>query len=101
MGERGHERIIEPGYCRGTDLGPDQDPVRAGDGVLAVTAGFFVLGSYLGRHLSQGWAFVWFIPAFACLTGINFTVRRSATLTAALLSVVGTALGLAMAPTLV
>ena len=68
---------------------------------VAVTAGFFALGSYLGRHLSQGWAIVWFIVAFACLISMNFTVRRSGTLTTGLLLVVGTALGLAMAPVLV
>jgi FtsH-binding integral membrane protein len=68
---------------------------------VAVTAGFFALGAYLGRHLSQGWAFVWFIAAFGCLIAMNFTVRRSTGLSAALLFVVGTALGLAMAPILV
>jgi FtsH-binding integral membrane protein len=68
---------------------------------VAVTAGFFALGAYLGRHLSQGWAFVWFIVAFGCLISMNFTVRRSTGLSAALLLVVGTALGLAMAPILV
>ena len=72
-------------------------------GYVAVTAGFFALGSYLGRHLSQGWAFVWFIVAFACLIGMNFTARRSksGSLSTVLLLVVGTALGLAMAPVLV
>jgi modulator of FtsH protease len=70
-------------------------------GYVAVTTGFFALGAYLGRHLSQGWAIVWFIVAFACLIGMNFTVRRSKGLSAVLLFVVGTALGLAMAPTLV
>jgi modulator of FtsH protease len=68
---------------------------------VAVTAGFFALGSYLGRNLSQGWAIVWFIVAFACLISMNFTVRRSAALTAGLLFVVGATLGLAMAPVLV
>src|SRR4029077_3902045 len=68
---------------------------------VAVTAGFFALGAYLGRHLSEGWAFVWFIAAFVCLIAMNFTVRRSATLSAVLLFAVGTTLGLAMAPTLV
>jgi uncharacterized protein len=68
---------------------------------VAVTTGFFALGAYLGRHLAQGWAIVWFIVAFACLIGMNFTVRRSKGLSAVLLFVVGTALGLAMAPTLV
>jgi len=72
-------------------------------GYVALTAGFFALGAYLGRHLSQGWAFVWFIVAFGCLIGMNFTARRagSASLSVGLLLVVGTALGLAMSPVLV
>jgi len=70
-------------------------------GYVAVTAGFFALGSYLGRNLSHGWAFVWFIAAFACLIGMNFAVRRSGPLTAGLLVAFGVLLGLAMAPTLV
>ncbi len=70
-------------------------------GYVAVTTGFFALGAYLGRHLAEGWAIVWFIVAFACLIGMNFTVRRSKGLSAVLLFVVGTALGLAMAPALV
>ena len=70
-------------------------------GYVAVTAGFFALGSYLGRDLSENWAIVWFIAAFACLIAMNVTVRRSSGLTVALLLGVGTALGLAMAPTLV
>ena len=72
-------------------------------GLVAVTAGFFALGSYLGRNLSEGWAFVWFIVAFACLISMNFTARRSrsGSLSTVLLFVVGTALGLATAPLLV
>ena len=69
-------------------------------GYVAVTTGFFALGAYLGRNLSEGWAFVWFIVAFACLIGMNFTVRRSTGLSVVLLFIVGTALGLAMAPLL-
>jgi modulator of FtsH protease len=68
---------------------------------VAATTGFFALGCYLGRNLSEGWAFVWFIVAFACLIGMNFTVRRSGGLTVGLLFVVGTTLGLAMAPVMV
>jgi FtsH-binding integral membrane protein len=68
---------------------------------VAVTAGFFALGAYLGRNLSQGWVIVWFIVAFACLIGMNFAVRRSAGLTVALLFIFGVAIGLAMAPVLV
>jgi modulator of FtsH protease len=68
---------------------------------VAITAGFFALGAYLGRNLSQGWTFVWFIVAFVSLISMNFTVKRSTGLTAGLLFVVGTTLGLAMAPVLV
>jgi FtsH-binding integral membrane protein len=72
-------------------------------GYVAVTAGFFALGAYLGRHLSQGWAFVWFIVAFACLIAMNFSARRagSAPLSVGLLLGFGTAIGLAMSPVLV
>jgi modulator of FtsH protease len=69
-------------------------------GYVAITAGFFALGAYLGRNLSEGWAFVWFIVAFACLIGMNFAVRRSGGLSVVLLLVFGTAIGLAMAPVL-
>ena len=67
---------------------------------VAITAGFFALGAYLGRNMSEGWTWVWFIVAFVSLIGMNFTVRRSAGITVGLLFVVGTTLGLAMAPLL-
>jgi FtsH-binding integral membrane protein len=70
-------------------------------GYVAATAGFFALGAYLGRDLPYGWAFVGFIAAFACLIGMNFTVRQSASVSAGLLFAVGLLLGLAMSPTLV
>jgi modulator of FtsH protease len=69
-------------------------------GYVAVTTGFFALGAYLGRNLSSGWAFVWYIVAFGCLIAMNFTVRRSAGLSVVLLLIVGLGLGLALAPTL-
>lgn len=63
-------------------------------GYVAITAGFFALGAYLGRHLSEGWAFAWFIVAFGCLIGMKFTARRagSVSMSTALLLVVGAAL---------
>ncbi len=70
-------------------------------GYVAVTAGVFALGSYLGRTLSEGWAIVWFIVAFVFLISMNFAVRRSGPLSVGLLLAFGLALGLAMAPTLV
>ena len=69
-------------------------------GYVAVTTGLFALGAYLGRNLSSGWAFVWYIVAFGCLIAMNFTVRRSAGLSVVLLLIVGLGLGLALAPTL-
>jgi len=70
-------------------------------GYVAVTAGFFALGAYLGRNLSHGWAIVGFIAAFACLISMNFTVRRSGTVTAGLLFAVGVLLGVGVSPTIV
>ena len=64
---------------------------------VAITAGFFALGAYLGRNMSEGWTWVWFIVAFVSLIGMNFTVRRSAALTVGLLFVVGATLGLVVA----
>jgi len=46
-------------------------------GFVAVTAGLFALGAYLGRNLSAGWALVWFIAAFGCLIAMRFAVRQS------------------------
>jgi modulator of FtsH protease len=69
-------------------------------GYVAVTAGFFALGSYAGRNLSHGLGIACFIAAFACLIGMRFTVRRSGPVTAGLLLAVGLLLGLAFAPTL-
>ena len=70
-------------------------------GYVAVTAGFFALGAYLGRDLAYGWAFVGYIAAFACLIGMNFTARQSGSASVGLLFAVGLLLGLALAPTLV
>jgi hypothetical protein len=67
---------------------------------VAGTAGFFALGSYLGRNLSHGWAFGAYIAAFVCLMAMNFAVRRSTGLSTGLLLAVGILLGLGLAPTL-
>jgi FtsH-binding integral membrane protein len=67
-------------------------------GYVAVTVGFFALGSYMGRNEARGFIIVWFIVAFICLIGMNVAVQRSRAVTVLLLLVVGTALGLALAP---
>jgi modulator of FtsH protease len=69
-------------------------------GYVAATAGLFALGAYLGRGLSYGLGFAWFVAAIACLIGMNFAVRRSSQLTVGLLAAFGLLIGLATAPTL-
>ena len=68
-------------------------------GLVAVTAGFFALGAYLGRDLTGGWAIVSYIASFAVLLGMNAAVRRSEQLAVTLLFGFGLLLGLAVAPT--
>jgi hypothetical protein len=46
-------------------------------GLVAVTAGLFALGAYLGRDISYGWGWAFFIAAFACLIGLNVAAQRS------------------------
>jgi uncharacterized protein len=69
-------------------------------GYVALTAGLFAFGAYLGRGLSYGLGWIWFIAAFVCLIAMNFAVRKSQQLTVALLCGFGVLIGLAMAPVL-
>jgi FtsH-binding integral membrane protein len=69
-------------------------------GLVAVTAGLFALGAYIGRGMSGGWAILCFILAFAVLLGMNFAAKRSEQLAVGLLFGLGLLLGLAVAPTL-
>ncbi len=69
-------------------------------GYVALAAALFAGGAYLGRDLSYGLGFVWFIAAFACLIAMNFAVRRSQQLTVVLLCAFGVLIGLALAPVL-
>ena len=69
-------------------------------GLVAVTAGFFALGAYLGRDLSYGWGWVLYIAAFACLFGLNVAAQRSEQMAIALLFGFGVLIGLATAPTI-
>ena len=69
-------------------------------GLVAVTAGVFALGAYSGRDVTQGWAWVFFVVAFATLIAMRYTVRRSNAFGVALLFVFGFVIGLATAPTI-
>jgi modulator of FtsH protease len=69
-------------------------------GYVAVTAGLFALGAWLGRNLTGGIGIVAFIAAFAALIGMRFAAKRSAQLTVGLLAAFGLLIGLAVAPTI-
>ena len=69
-------------------------------GLVAATAGWFALGAYLGRNLSHGWWWLFFIGSLLLLVGVNVTVNRSEQLAIALLFGFGAVTGLAVAPTL-
>jgi FtsH-binding integral membrane protein len=70
-------------------------------GFVALTAGLFALGAYLGRNISPGAGLLFFIVAFVCLIAMRFTSRSSPPLTVLLLVAFGLFMGLALAPTLV
>ena len=69
-------------------------------GYVALTAALFAGGAYVGRGLSYGLGFLWFIAAFICLIAMNFTVRKSQQLTVVLLCAFGLLIGLAISPVL-
>jgi FtsH-binding integral membrane protein len=69
-------------------------------GLVAVTAGLFALGAYLGRDISYGWGWVFFIGAFGLLLAMNVAAQRSEGLAITLLFGFGVLIGLAVSPTL-
>jgi len=69
-------------------------------GLVAVTAGLFALGAYLGRDLSYGWGFVAFIASFGLLLGLNVAVQRSQQLAIGMLFGFGVLVGVGTAPTI-
>jgi modulator of FtsH protease len=69
-------------------------------GLVAVTAGLFAVGAYLGRDMSSGAGWLWFLAAFGCLLGMNFAIQRSEQLAIALLFGFGVLVGLGTAPTI-
>lgn len=87
-------------------LGPPMTRDEAGTllgqtmGLVAVTAGLFAVGAYLGRNLAYQWGWLGFIAAFGCLIAMNFAAQRSQGLTLTLLFTFGVLIGLATAPTL-
>jgi FtsH-binding integral membrane protein len=68
-------------------------------GLVGVTGGCFALGSYIGRNMSYGYGWAFFIGSFLLLFGIQFVAQRSEQLAVGLLFAFGLLLGLATAPT--
>jgi uncharacterized protein len=69
-------------------------------GLVALTAGLFALGAYIGRDSSGGWAWLWFIASFVALLVLSGVSQRSEQLSVALLFAFGLLLGLGGAPAL-
>src|SRR5918994_1683521 len=69
-------------------------------GLVALTAGVFALGAYVGRDGSGGFAIFCFLGALAVLLGMNAAVQRSEQLAVGLLFGFGLLIGLAVAPTI-
>jgi FtsH-binding integral membrane protein len=70
-------------------------------GLVAATIAFLALGAYIGRDLSGGGYFIFFLGAFACIFGLQAaTARGREQLAVALLFGLGLLLGLAVAPVL-
>ena len=90
------ETTLEPAVSR------DQSRALFGQtmGLVAITTGFFAVGAYLGRDLSQGWGLVLFIASFGLLLGLNYAAQRSEQLAIAFLFGFGALVGLATAPTI-
>jgi uncharacterized protein len=69
--------------------------------LVALTAGAFALGAYLGRNVPYQWGWLFFIGSIVCLIALNRAVERSEQMAVALLVGFGLLTGLALAPTLV
>jgi modulator of FtsH protease len=69
-------------------------------GLVALNAGFFSLGAYLGRNMAHQWGWLFFIGSILCLVGINATAERSEQAAVGLLFAFGLLIGLAVSPTI-
>jgi modulator of FtsH protease len=89
---------------RGTGaLSRDQSHAVFGQvmGLVAVTVGFTALGAYIGRNMSTGLGWVFFIVGIGCIIGLNVANSRGREqLSIALLFGLGLCLGLFVAPVL-
>jgi hypothetical protein len=69
-------------------------------GLVAVTAGLFALGVYIGRDLAYGWGIGAYIASFDVLIGLDVGAARSEQLVIGLLFGFGVLIGVGRAPTI-
>jgi len=93
--------MVSDGIAIRPALSRDQAGTLLGQtmGLVAVTAGLFALGAYLGRDIAYQWGWVLFICALLSLIGVNLAAERSEQTAIALLFGFGVLIGLATAPT--
>jgi FtsH-binding integral membrane protein len=68
--------------------------------LVALTAGAFALGAYLGRNIAYQWGWLFFVGSIVCLFALNRAVERSEQMALSILVGFGLLTGLALAPTL-
>ena len=102
FGFAARERLRDCVVRESADIARDESRTIFGQtmGLVAVTAGLFALGAYVGRDLSYGWGLAAYIASFALLIGINFAVSRSERLAIGLLFGFGVLVGVGTAPTI-
>ena len=88
--------VLQPPLTR------DQEGTLVGQtmGLVAVTAGLFALGAYVGRDIAYQWGWLFFLASFGCLLGMNFAAQCSEGTAIGLLFGFGFLIGLATAPTI-
>jgi FtsH-binding integral membrane protein len=69
-------------------------------GYVAITAGLFALGAWLGRDLTGAVGIIAFIASFIILFAMRWAARSSPQLAVGLLAAFGLLIGLAVAPTI-
>jgi modulator of FtsH protease len=92
--------VSSPDYAVDAPLDRDRSHALFGQtmGLVAVTAGLFALGAYLGGDMSYRAGWVWYFAALAALIGLNFAAARSQQLAIGLLFGFGVLIGLGTAP---
>jgi FtsH-binding integral membrane protein len=95
-------RMTSIGAAPSVPLSRDEEGSLFGQtmGLVALTAGCFALGAYLGRNATGGWAIAAYIAGFVVLLALNVAASRSEQLAIGLLFAFGLLFGLGLGPTI-